>query len=103
MEKLSLTQYGFCWNAWCGAPLFVELAKYPGDVLCFDCSVVVKMWKDSASGYECFNLDSDRALILDAAGDVFAYMPMSEVDALAYCLKSGGRLEQFDTWKGIGG
>jgi hypothetical protein len=97
MDKLSLTQYGLCWNAWCNAPLFVELAKYPGDLRCFECSPVESMWADSAGGFKCFDLGGDTALILDASGDVFAYMPKPDAGALAHCLKSGGRLEQFDT------
>jgi hypothetical protein len=92
MDKLSLTQYGFCWNASCAAPLFVELAKYPGDLRCFDCSPVEKKWFDSSSGFQAFDMGNDSVMLLDAFGNVFAYMPTSEADALAYCLKSGGRI-----------
>ncbi len=92
MDKLSLTQYGLCWNAWCGAPLFQELAKRPGDLCCFDCSPFEKLWTDSASGYQAFDMGNDSVMLLDAFGDVFAYLSQSEADALTCCLKSGGRL-----------
>jgi hypothetical protein len=91
MNSIALTKYGECFNAWCRAPLFVELAKYPRDLRCFDCSPVVEMWADII-GNRCFDLSTGSAVAIDALGEVVGYFSISEAKGLGRCLESGGRL-----------
>jgi hypothetical protein len=67
--KFKLTPYGVCFNDECRAPLFVEMARFPHDALCPDCSTFEFLGFD-ANGDRAFHSDFGGVVVLAAVVEV---------------------------------